>query len=65
VDFVNQLTDNPDKMKEKANKQLETALERASLIARKGLLDGFALCSDYCFNTGPFLSPGIYTLEWI
>ena len=20
-------------------------------------LDGFALCADYCFNTGPFLSP--------
>ena len=20
-------------------------------------MDGFALCSDYCFNTGPFLSP--------
>ena len=22
-----------------------------------GGLDGFALCADYCFNTGPFLSP--------
>ena len=23
----------------------------------QGGLDGFALCADYCFNTGPFLSP--------
>jgi len=24
------------------------------------LLDGFALCSDYCFNTNPFMSPGMF-----
>ncbi|MCX6928329.1 MAG: hypothetical protein NT154_34740, partial [Verrucomicrobia bacterium] len=32
-------------------------LEIAGKLARPGGLDGFALCSDYCFNTGPFLSP--------
>jgi uroporphyrinogen decarboxylase len=32
-------------------------LEIAGKLARHGGLDGFALCSDYCFNTGPFLSP--------
>ena len=26
-------------------------------LCKHGGLDGFALCSDYCFNTGPFLSP--------
>jgi uroporphyrinogen decarboxylase len=24
------------------------------------LLDGFALCSDYCFNTNPFFSRGMF-----
>ena len=27
----------------------------------KGLFDGFALCTDYCFNTGPFLSPSQFS----
>jgi len=27
----------------------------------KGLLDGFALCSDYCFNTNPFFSPTMFS----
>jgi uroporphyrinogen decarboxylase len=26
-------------------------------LKKDGGLDGFALCSDYCLNTGPFLSP--------
>jgi len=37
------------------------ALERAEIIAKHGGLDGFALCSDYCFNTGPFLSPNLFS----
>ena len=30
------------------------ALGRAERLANHGGLDGFALCSDYCLNTGPF-----------
>ena len=30
----------------------------AEQLAAHGGLDGLALCSDYCLNTGPFLSPG-------
>ncbi|HPO90379.1 MAG TPA: uroporphyrinogen decarboxylase family protein, partial [Victivallales bacterium] len=33
------------------------ALERAEKLKEKDGLDGFALCSDYCLNSGPFLSP--------
>jgi uroporphyrinogen decarboxylase len=33
------------------------ALDRAADLLREQLLDGFALCADYCFNVGPFLSP--------
>ena len=33
---------------------------RARAYQGSGLLDGFALCSDYCFNNGPFLSPTMF-----
>ena len=36
---------------------VDEALKRAENLRQKGGLDGFALCADYCFNTGPFLSP--------
>ena len=36
---------------------VDQALARAERYRRHGGLDGFALCSDYCLNTGPFLSP--------
>jgi len=32
-------------------------LRKAERQAKLGGLDGFTLCSDYCFNTGPFLRP--------
>ena len=36
---------------------VESQLRSAEKLHAHGGLDGFALCSDYCFNTGPFLSP--------
>ncbi len=59
MDFVNAIADRPSEVKNKAAKMVDEALERASKIP-KGTLDGFALCSDYCFNTGPFLSPAMF-----
>jgi len=55
--FVYRLYDEPQKVKEEAQLRVDLALQRAEVLARHGGLDGFALCSDYCFNTGPFLSP--------
>lgn len=41
--------------------RLDENLRRAEWMAKyPGLLDGFALCSDYCFNTNPFFSPAIF-----
>ena len=40
---------------------MHQALERAEKIAQHKGLDGFALCADYCLNTGPFLSPNIFS----
>ncbi len=61
VEFVYRLKDEPDRVKEEADMMVNRALERAEIIAKHGGLDGFALCSDYCFNTGPFLSPNLFS----
>ncbi len=58
--FVNDLADRPNEMKEQADRQVDEALGRAEKLKKRGHLDGFALCSDYCFNTGPFLSPAMF-----
>ncbi|RKY07760.1 MAG: hypothetical protein DRP56_05180 [Planctomycetota bacterium] len=57
VEFSCRLTDEPEKVKAEAEDRVNKALERAEHFAKHGGLDGFALCSDYCFNSGPFLSP--------
>ncbi len=61
AEFSYRLVDDPDGLKREAEARVEAALARAERIARHGGLDGFALCSDYCFNTGPFLSPARFS----
>jgi uroporphyrinogen decarboxylase len=61
VDFVMRLTDEPEKVHEQAAAMVNDALDRAEVLRQHGALDGFALCSDYCFNTGPFLSPNLFS----
>ena len=46
-----------DKIKDQQMRAVEKDLTAAETWSGKGIFDGFALCSDYCFNTGPFLSP--------
>ncbi|MCX7013217.1 MAG: hypothetical protein NTW86_11780 [Candidatus Sumerlaeota bacterium] len=58
--FVFRLADEPEKMKQEAETRIRQALERAERLRAHGGLDGFALCSDYCFNTGPFLRPAMF-----
>ena len=55
--FSYRLADDPQGLKREAYEHVNQALESAERIQRHGGLDGFALCSDYCFNTGPFLRP--------
>ena len=51
------LVDRPAAVKEEADRLVDEALARAEKLRVHGGLDGFALCSDYCMNRGPFLSP--------
>jgi uroporphyrinogen decarboxylase len=53
--------DDPEGLKRAAAASVDRALARAERLAQHGGLDGFALCSDYCFNTGPFLSPARFS----
>ncbi|MBA7694184.1 hypothetical protein ES703_102791 [subsurface metagenome] len=61
TEFCYRLQDEPGKVKEEAERNVYLALKRAERLAKHGGLDGFALCSDYCFNDGPFLSPELFS----
>jgi len=49
----------PDDMKRNADRMVDGALARGKRLVDNGV-DGFALCADYCFNDGPFLSPSMF-----
>jgi len=57
VEFCTRIAEDPTGLKAEAEQRLHVALERAEELERNGGLDGFIMCSDYCFNSGPFLSP--------
>ncbi|NPV66890.1 MAG: hypothetical protein HPY64_07075 [Anaerolineae bacterium] len=58
--FCYRLADEPQAVKAEAQARVDQALEQAIRLRQHGGLDGFALCADYCFNTGPFLSPALF-----
>lgn len=59
-EFTYRMSDNPQGLIDEANRMVDNALLEAEAYQVHGGLDGFALCSDYCFNTGPFLSPRLF-----
>lgn len=61
LDFTAQLYEEPDKLNEASKRRVEEYLTWSGKFQNTGLLDGFALCSDYCFNTGPFFSPELFS----
>lgn len=58
--FVERLADDPQGMRDEAARRVDEALDRAQHIRSWGTVDGFCLCSDYCFNDNPFLSPAMF-----
>lgn len=58
--FISRIADEPQGMKDEAQKRVDEALARGERLKRWGTLDGFCLCSDYCFNDNPFLSPAMF-----
>ena len=61
IEFSALLYEEEDKMKALAQKNVDHFKVFAEKMAKhEGLLDGFTLCSDYCFNTNPFFSPDLF-----
>ena len=58
MDFCVDMLENPEKLNDQSQRWLDGMLDMAQKLDSKGhLLDGFAMCSDYCFNTNPFFRP--------
>jgi uroporphyrinogen decarboxylase len=51
------MLEEPDGVDAEATRRVDDAIARAQALRQRTDLDGFTLCSDYCFNTGPFLPP--------
>jgi uroporphyrinogen decarboxylase len=60
MEFSEKVADRPQEVKDDAARMVDRALAWAEVYRRHGVLDGFALCSDYCLNTGPFFRPAMF-----
>ena len=60
MEFISDIADRPQKLKDEAKRKVERAINTAELYKKDGVLDGFVLGEDYCFNQGPFLSPVMF-----
>ncbi len=59
--FSERMYEDEDGLKKEAEQRLACRLDIAEALAkRNGLLDGFMLASDYCFNVNPFFSPAMF-----
>lgn len=57
MDFSVKMYEEPELLHEESKRKVEKYWEWARKLDDRGhLLDGFALCSDYCFNVNPFFS---------
>ena len=58
--FAYQLVDDYEGVIAKAELMCIEAFERNNMMAEAGI-DVFILCADYCFNSGPFISPAMFS----
>ncbi len=57
--FAYAIADDPDSLKDQASKMADEAIERNKRRQQDGV-DVLFLCSDYCYNSGPFISPEMF-----
>ena len=56
--FSERMYEDAEGLHREARQMLEGSVRWAERMAKRpGLLDGFTLCADYCFNVNPFFSP--------
>ena len=53
------LYEEPEALHQKCRQMADDAIARNNYLMDHGM-DGFILCSDYCFNQGPFMSPAMF-----
>ena len=58
-DFAYAIADDPDSVKRQASRMADEAIERNKRRQEDGV-DVLLLCSDYCYNSGPFISPAMF-----
>lgn len=58
-EFSYRLADEPEEVLAEAERMADAAIE-ANHRQREAGLDVALLCSDYCYNSGPFLSPAMF-----
>ena len=56
MDFTVRMYEDPKGMHDEAKRRLEASVRRAEALQGAGLLDCYALCSDYAFNVNPFFT---------
>ena len=59
LEFVYAIADDPDSVKETASRMADQAIENNRRLQESGV-DVLFLCSDYCYNSGPFISPDMF-----
>ena len=57
--FAYRIADEPEEVEAQALQMAQKAIERNRIQHAMGL-DVALLCSDYCYNSGPFLSPSMF-----
>ena len=55
-DFAYRMADDPSGLHDEARRMMEYSIIQNQTLVEAGVEVGL-LCSDYCYNTGPFLSP--------
>ena len=59
MEFALRIADDPEGVEADARRMADNAIAHNRRFLDGGF-DGFILCSDYCFNMGPFLSPDMF-----
>lgn len=58
-EFAYKTADAPEELHDEAKTLMNNAIERNKALAECGVEVGL-MCSDYCYNSGPFLSPAMF-----
>ena len=58
-EFAYRIADDPDEVHAEAKRRMEYVMERNKRMFDAGV-ESFILCSDYSYNSGPFLSPTMF-----